>query len=115
MSYINRLFFRKDTGALVHRYIMMGDVPISTVEQDLEIFQPLKSYSLDSVAIKEVDKSDVETIDKLLRCSSVNLDLVTNELVFSFTVEVQEQLTQQQILNSRVADLEMALATIMGV
>lgn len=114
MAGVYRLFFRKDTGSLVYRYSMFGDVVVPTIDQDFKALAPLQGYLPESIQVVEVPESDVETLDKLRRCRAVSLDVGTMQLVFDFAPEQQEQVDFQTTSELRIADLEAAVAALLG-
>jgi hypothetical protein len=112
MSYVNRLFFRKDTGSLIYRYSMMGDIIVSTVEQDLQAIAPLKDYNAGTIEVVEISQDDLETQEKVNTATGIRLDVETKELIFDFTPEQIEEQQREATLEEQVAELQQLVADL---
>lgn len=109
--YLNRLFFRKDTGILITRNYMndggsggfAGDPP--TINDDFTSLLPLQNYTKDAVQVIEIGETDVDTQSKLNTCTSVSLDISTGKLIFSFT---PAEASLDQVKQAKYAELSQA-------
>lgn len=112
MGYVNRMFFRKDTGDMIYRYYMEGDITVPTVEQDLEVFEPLKNFNKEYIAVIDIPKEDIKTIDNCRNARSIKLNVETNELVFDFTPEQIEEIEKRKTLEEEIAELKQLVADL---
>lgn len=109
--YLNRLFFRKDTGILICRNYMndggtggfAGELP--SIEDDFKSLSLLQNYTKEAVQVVEIDKSDADTQNKLNTCISVRLDTPTGKLIFSFT---SPQARLDQVKQAKYTELSQA-------
>lgn len=109
--YLNRLFFRRDTGILITQNYMndggtggfSGEVP--SIDEDFEALRDLQQYVTDKVEVIEIAENDTDTQNKLNTCTSVNLDIATNKLVFSFTTP---QASLEQVKQAKYTELSQA-------
>lgn len=112
MGYVNRLFFRKDTGDLIHKYYMQGDITITSIEQDIELFCLPRGFGIESLVVIEIPKEDIETIENCRKASGIRLDIETNELIFDFTPEQVEEIERRKTLEEEIAELKQLVADL---
>lgn len=110
--YFGRLYFRKDTGALLYYFENReGDIA-PTVEQDLLALKPLSDYNRESIEIIELTEKDYETRDKARRASNITMDPATKALSFTFAPETVAELTWQEQVNAKIAEHEQLIADL---
>lgn len=112
MDYINRLFFRRDNGECLYRYWRRGGVYETTIEQDLAAIKPLSDYTPGSIIVIEIPEDDIETQEKLNRCKTVSLDIETNELIFEFTPEEEEEMRKEATLEEQIETMKQSIAEL---
>ena len=108
MTYIGRLYFRKDTGHLLYwyEYETIGDTLIPTVEQDITSIKPLKDFIPENIHVVEIDQEDLLTREKMRRAREILYDPQTKELVFDIDSGVLAEIERKALLESRVSQAE---------
>lgn len=108
--YLDRLYFRKDTGTLIYRNYKRGLwTSIPTVDEDFASLVPLQNYVKDAVEVIEVPQEDIDTQNKLDTCVSVSMDISTKALIFSFTTPEASlesvKIVQKDLINQACQNL----------
>ena len=112
-------------GRKIYYELQTGDVVLvvpekfsgiqTTKEQDFAMYETLSIRNPETVGVIQLEygqySSDFQT------CSAVRVDVATGNLLFNYPVFEQPlsvTVAQNQTLNQQVADLEMAIAALMG-
>ena len=88
MTYIGRLYFRKDTGHLLYWYeyeTVSDSTPIPTVEQDIASIKPLCDFIPENIHVVEVEQDDLLTREKMRRAKEILYDSQTDEVVLTLS------------------------------
>lgn len=111
MSYVGRLYFRKDTGTLLYwyEYEVIDNTPIPTVEQDINSIKPLKDFDPGNIQVVELDQEDLLTREKVRRANNIAYDTGTNELIFDIDSGVLAEIERRLLLENQILDLEAQL------
>lgn len=108
MTYVGRLYFRKDTGHLLYwyEYETISGIPTPTVEQDIASIKPLKDFVLGNIHVVEIDQEDLLTREKVRRAKEILYDPQTKELIFDIDSGVLAEIERRVLLENRVSQLE---------
>jgi len=108
MTYIGRLYFRKDTGHLLYwyEYETKNDIPIPTVEQDIASLKPLRDFIPENIHVVEVEQDDLLTREKMRRAREIYYDSQTDEVVFDIEPGVLAEIERHVLVENRIAELE---------
>ncbi|MCM3129028.1 hypothetical protein ACFQ3J_08720 [Paenibacillus provencensis] len=106
--FLNRLYFRKDTGEFIHRTYLNdhgtgGIAKLPTVEEDFASISSLNQYVLDAVIYLELEEGEYE--DDLQLSISVRLNLETMELEFVYPSDDPEPIYTEP-LTKKVEELQ---------
>ena len=108
MTYIGRLYFRKDTGHLLYwyEYETENDIPIPTVEQDIASLKPLRDFIPENIHVVEVEQDDLLTREKMRRAREIYYSPQTDEVVFDIEPGVLAEIERRVLVENRIAELE---------
>ena len=108
MSYVGRLYFRKDTGNLLYwyEYETENDIPIPTVEQDIASLKPLRDFIPENIHVVEVEQDDLLTREKMRRAREIYYGPQTDEVVFDIEPGVLAEIERRVLVENRIAELE---------
>ena len=109
MTYIGRLYFRKDTGHLLYWYeyeTVSDSTPIPTVEQDIASIKPLCDFIPENIHVVEVEQDDLLTREKMRRAREIYYSPQTDEVVFDIEPGVLAEIERRVLVENRIAELE---------
>lgn len=108
MTYIGRLYFRKDTGHLLYwyEYETENDISIPTVEQDIASIKPLRDFIPEKIHVVEVEQDDLLTREKMRRAREIYYSPQTDEVVFDIEPGVLAEIERRVLVENRIAELE---------
>ena len=109
MSYICRLYFRKDTGHLLYWYeyeTVSDSTPIPTVEQDIASIKPLCDFIPENIKVVEIEQDDLLTRQKVRKARGIVYDPIAEELVFDIDSGTLAEIERRVFLENRIDELE---------
>lgn len=114
MTYIGRLYFRKDTGHLLYwyEYETIGDTLIPTVEQDITSIKPLKDFIPENIHVVEIDQEDLLTREKVKRAKEILYDTQTGQLTFDIDPGVIAEIERRVLIENRVSQVETSISNM---
>lgn len=116
--YLNRLYFRSDTGEFIFRNYMQGGIArIPTVDEDFNTFESLKSYVKEAVTVVELEEGKYSDDFSLILDPSTHLRLnpQTKELEFKYPIPEEFQLNEmpfEKPLTMQVMEMKEAIAEL---
>ena len=111
MTYVGRLYFRKDTGHLLYwyEYETISDTPIPTIEQDMISIKPLRYFAPENIHVVEIEQEDLLTREKVRRAREILYDPQTEQLIFDIDVGVIAEIERRVLLENRITQIEESL------
>lgn len=109
MSYINRLYFRKDTGYLLYWYeyeTISNNTPIPTIEQDIASIKPLRDFGPENIYVVEVKQEDLLTREKVRKANEILYNPETEQLIFDIDSGILVKLEERFVIGDRVTQIE---------
>ena len=110
--FLNRLYFRKDTGAYIHRNYMNdfgtnSFLRLPTVEEDFVSYSVLAEYNIDAVLVVEL--AEGEFTNEIERAkNNISVDIETLEMSFVYPDLDEGEISKPPIsdLNVQVKELQ---------
>lgn len=108
-----KIYYDKFTGQiLVITPETEGDVRETTTEEDFQIYKVLNERNPGTVGCIKLEYGQYR--EEFANATSIRVDTATEQLIFDFTQQYLEQKQQEATLEQRIADLEQAIALIIG-
>lgn len=113
MNIGRKVYYDKNTGNIILiTSEMCGDVKETTIKEDFMIYKALSERNPETVGCIKLEYGQYR--EEFMNATSISVDTKTEQIIFNFEPQYIEQKQYEASLEQRIADLEAALAAILG-